>query len=62
MVRGRYAVRATTSAGEAAGLLAGRGLARRRQSAAWAVRGVSKRVLGGAYPRIRGALLGRRRG
>jgi peptidoglycan/xylan/chitin deacetylase (PgdA/CDA1 family) len=61
LVLGRYAVRATTAPDEAAALLTGRGLARRRQSAAWAVRGVPKRVLGGAYPRIRGAVLGRRR-
>jgi len=60
LVQGRYAVRASTTPAEAAALLTGRGLARRRQSVAWAARGLSKRVLGGAYPRIRRALLGRR--
>ncbi len=60
LVRGRYAVRASTAPTEAAALLMGRGLARRRQSLAWTARSVPKRVLGGAYPRVRRALLGRR--
>jgi peptidoglycan/xylan/chitin deacetylase (PgdA/CDA1 family) len=60
-VSGRYAIRSTTSSAAVLALITGRGLERRRQSASWAVKGVSKRVLGGAYPRIREALLSRRR-
>jgi peptidoglycan/xylan/chitin deacetylase (PgdA/CDA1 family) len=59
VVRGRYAIRRSTPAAQAAALAAGRRLARPRQSAAWMTRGVAKRLLGDAYPRVRGRLLGR---
>jgi peptidoglycan/xylan/chitin deacetylase (PgdA/CDA1 family) len=57
---GRYAIRRSTTADEAAAAAAGRPLPWARQRSAWAVRGLAKRLAGERYEDIRRALLARR--
>ncbi len=59
---GRYAIRHTTTAPEAASAAAGNFLPWTRQRAAWAARSAVKRATGRHYRRIRAALLARRSG
>jgi peptidoglycan/xylan/chitin deacetylase (PgdA/CDA1 family) len=56
-VRGRYAIRRTTVPATAVSLATGQGTARGRHAATWAARGLPKRVLGDAYPRMRETLV-----
>jgi peptidoglycan/xylan/chitin deacetylase (PgdA/CDA1 family) len=57
---GRYAMRRDTPAAEAADAAVGRPLPWARQRAAWALRGVVKKVAGQRYESVRRALLARR--
>lgn len=59
---GRYAIRHTTTASDAASAAAGNTLPWTRQRAAWAARQTVKRATGRHYRRIRAALLARRSG
>jgi peptidoglycan/xylan/chitin deacetylase (PgdA/CDA1 family) len=59
---GRYAVRNTTTADEAAAAAAGDVRAWTRQRAAWEARAVAKKAAGRHYRRVRAALLARRSG
>lgn len=59
---GRYAIRRTTTASEAASAAAGQTLPWTRQRAAWTAREAAKRATGRHYRRIRAALLARRTG
>lgn len=59
---GRYAVRRTTTASDAASAAVGNALPWARQRAAWTARAAAKRATGRHYRRIRAALLARTRG